>query len=257
MKKKYKVLLFAVLFLVSLQISNIIITLILSKTDFISHNLEVYIIYYCLPISTLLIGTAIVIKVYKFKLNLGVKILSHEEITVLFFVNICFFLFSLLYDFLLNIGSENLFFIKPKIPELEWNNFITVFIVLIIGPVVEEILYRRIIFVKLKKHYSLLVSVLISSILFSVFHMDINNLVPAFMAGIFFAYVYHITKSLLIVIICHSLINLMVIFSTTTKVDFEPIVFVLYLTMFMMAFIGLILGFKKLQKLYNVKNELE
>ncbi len=256
MKKKYKIILFAVLFLVVVQVSNLVIFLILKRFGILESQKWLSIIIH-LPILTMLIGSVLVLKVYEINLNFELKSLSYTKISVLLFVFICCFVFSFLYEMLLNIGSGKLFFIKLIMPKLSWSKFSYFLIVLIIGPVVEEVLYRRIIFVKLKKHYSLLVSVLISSILFSVFHMDINNLVPAFIAGIFFAYVYHITKSLTVVIVFHSLDNLMINFATTTKVNFEPIVFVLYLTMFMMAFVGLIFGFKKLQKLYNVKNELE
>lgn len=74
----------------------------------------------------------------------------------------------------------------------------------IIGPVAEELLFRGILYTYLRQHYKIIGSVILSSVIFSAFHLN-QSLVPAvqFAGGIFFACSYEFTKNIIVPCIIH------------------------------------------------------
>lgn len=78
--------------------------------------------------------------------------------------------------------------------------------VCILSPVIEELFYRRMLFVELRKHFGFWVSALFSSFIFAIFHWNIVIIVC--MIGIYLAYVYEKEKNLSVNIILHAMINL-------------------------------------------------
>lgn len=81
--------------------------------------------------------------------------------------------------------------------------------ILLIGPIYEEIFYRKIILDNLKKDYSFIFAILISSALFAIGHLDLSFFSTAFFIGLLLGYLYHKTNNLLIPILLHILINLL------------------------------------------------
>lgn len=77
----------------------------------------------------------------------------------------------------------------------------------LVGPVFEELLFRGAIMNALLKRFSPAWAILLSALLFSVFHLNPAQMPPAFLIGILFAWVYYSTGSLLPCIWMHVLNN--------------------------------------------------
>ena len=78
----------------------------------------------------------------------------------------------------------------------------------IIGPVFEEIFFRKLLIDRTIK-YGARVSILLSALLFGLFHGNINQFFYAFLLGGFFAYIYIKTGNIKYTILLHIIINLM------------------------------------------------
>ena len=77
----------------------------------------------------------------------------------------------------------------------------------IIGPVLEEILFRGAITRALLQQYNPTKAILISALLFGVFHINPAQILPAFLIGILLAWTYYKTGSLIPCILMHVLNN--------------------------------------------------
>ena len=80
----------------------------------------------------------------------------------------------------------------------------------IVAPLVEELVFRGIVFNGIKKLVKPLMAAVISAALFAYGHVGFLQVAYAFVIGFMFAYVYHHTNKLYITIIMHSVINLVV-----------------------------------------------
>jgi len=81
--------------------------------------------------------------------------------------------------------------------------------VLIIAPIFEELFFRKFLFGEVLKKHSLTISILVSSICFSIIHLpSYRNLLPTFIFGIIACLIYKKTKNILYTIILHFLTNL-------------------------------------------------
>jgi membrane protease YdiL (CAAX protease family) len=88
---------------------------------------------------------------------------------------------------------------------------------LILMPILEEILYRNILLKRYSSflHYS--ISIIITSVMFSLFHFDPNNFIGIFLAGIILGTIFHYTKNLILVIYSHSIYNLLILTLTNSE----------------------------------------
>lgn len=77
----------------------------------------------------------------------------------------------------------------------------------IVGPVLEELLFRGAITQALLQECSPTKAILISALLFGVFHINPAQILPAFLIGILFAWIYYRTRSLIPCILMHVLNN--------------------------------------------------
>lgn len=82
----------------------------------------------------------------------------------------------------------------------------------VLAPLLEELLFRGIIQEYLCRKNSFILSVLITSFLFSVHHLAISQLVYTFLAGLYYGVLYYKTQSLTSSIIAHSFYNLLCFF---------------------------------------------
>lgn len=80
----------------------------------------------------------------------------------------------------------------------------------VVAPLVEELVFRGIIFNSIKKLVKPLMAAMISAALFAYGHVGFLQTTYAFVIGFMFAYVYHHTNKLYIPVLMHSLINIMV-----------------------------------------------
>lgn len=79
--------------------------------------------------------------------------------------------------------------------------------VVVVAPIVEEIIFRGLILRGFLKHYSVRKSILLSSLLFGIVHMNPWQFVTAFAAGIILGWWYVRTKSIVTPILGHALNN--------------------------------------------------
>lgn len=84
----------------------------------------------------------------------------------------------------------------------------------IIGPIFEEILFRYILYNRLKKKYSPKLSTLINSIIFALIHMSPINIIYAFILGLFLNIAYEKYKTITAPILIHIAANTIVLFLT-------------------------------------------
>lgn len=77
----------------------------------------------------------------------------------------------------------------------------------IVGPVLEELLFRGAITHALLQQYNPTKAILISALLFGVFHINPAQILPAFLIGILLAWTYYKTDSLIPCILMHVLNN--------------------------------------------------
>lgn len=82
-------------------------------------------------------------------------------------------------------------------------------------PLTEEIFFRGFILSGLKSHWGATRAILISAAIFSAFHLVLGVLLPIFVTGVLFAWLYHRTGSLWSTITAHAVQNGLVVFFAT------------------------------------------
>lgn len=108
-----------------------------------------------------------------------------------------------------DVGSENTENILDLINVVP----IMIFVPSIIGPILEEIIFRKIIFGFLYKKTNFFLAALISSIIFSAAHMEFEHLLLYSAIGFTFSYLYVKTDRIIIPILAHILMNTYVVMS--------------------------------------------
>ena len=108
------------------------------------------------------------------------------------------------------------------------------FIVLIIctgilGPIIEEILFRGIVYNKLKEFNSNMRSIILCSIIFAIFHFDIINAIYAFGVSFILIYLYEKYNTLIAPILMHIFLNTTVIVTMELGILSIPIISTLLL----------------------------
>ncbi len=88
----------------------------------------------------------------------------------------------------------------------------TFMLMVIAAPVLEELIFRGIILDGLLHRYSPRISILISSLLFAIVHLNPWQFVAGFIMGAFLGWVYYRSKSMLAAIIIHASANFSVYF---------------------------------------------
>lgn len=83
---------------------------------------------------------------------------------------------------------------------------------LVLAPLLEELLFRGVIQEYLYRKNGFILSVLITSLLFSIHHLTISQLVYTFLAGLYYGVLYYKTRSLTYCMIAHSFYNLLCFF---------------------------------------------
>lgn len=103
-------------------------------------------------------------------------------------------------------GSENTETI------VEFAKVVPAFIIVIsiFGPILEEIVFRLVIFGSLYKRYNFWVAGFISSVIFAVIHFDFTHILIYTAMGFVFAFLYVKTKRIIVPIIAHVSLNLFV-----------------------------------------------
>lgn len=77
----------------------------------------------------------------------------------------------------------------------------------VIAPVVEEIFFRGFVFAGLRPRYGWQKAAVISAVLFALLHFTLTAILPIFILGLIFAYLYQISESIWPPILMHMLTN--------------------------------------------------
>lgn len=107
----------------------------------------------------------------------------------------------------IEMGSENTKDILTIIEAFP----LAIMVTSIIGPILEEIVFRKIIFGALHKRYNFFISALISSVIFAAAHMEFQHILLYSAMGFTFAFLYVKTKTIIVPIFAHVAMNTMVV----------------------------------------------
>lgn len=77
----------------------------------------------------------------------------------------------------------------------------------LIAPLAEETFFRGFLFANLREHHGPLRAMVITALLFALFHLTPTAFVPLFFLGCFLALLYHLSESLLPSILLHATMN--------------------------------------------------
>lgn len=128
---------------------------------------------------------------------------------------VCFFML-LSYRIIYNFGIAHLFDFSGNSSSITstFNNLfnfkaLALSTVLIISPIYEELLFRGIILNSMRDRYSDIVSIFVSSILFSIVHLNPIQCVNTLLIGLIFGLIYVKTESIYTVILSHIIHNIL------------------------------------------------
>ena len=114
---------------------------------------------------------------------------------------------SIEYALGIEMGSEN----TQQIVGLIKTAPLIIFVTSIIGPILEEIVFRKVIFGSLYKRLNFFLAGLISSLIFSIAHGEPEHLILYGAMGFTFAFLYVKTKRILVPIFTHVAMNTIVV----------------------------------------------
>jgi uncharacterized protein len=124
-------------------------------------------------------------------------------------------LIIILFFLILSIGIDSPlnYFLSEVFNKNNESTLITLFSVfsigaIIVGPIVEELVFRGIILDFLKNKYNNRAALIVSSVAFGLIHVHPNQVVIALIIGFMLGFLFIKTNSLLLVILIHSLTNL-------------------------------------------------
>jgi membrane protease YdiL (CAAX protease family) len=93
-----------------------------------------------------------------------------------------------------------------------WGAFMKV---VVIAPIIEELIFRGLILQGLRRNYRPVTAVLVSALLFSLFHLNPWQMPATFVLGVLLGWLMLRTNSILLAILGHAINNLMVLLTIT------------------------------------------
>lgn len=112
-------------------------------------------------------------------------------------------------------GSQN----TKILVELVKTTPLLIIVISIIGPILEEIIFRKIIFGTLAPNLGFFLAAVISSLIFGALHLDFSHILIYTTMGLVFAYLYVKTKRILVPIFAHVMMNTLVVLGQTVFAD--------------------------------------
>ena len=164
------------------------------------NNLE-YFVNNILPVILIIFYALTIIYLYK-KNYIQEKSLSKKE----------YFPLSILGISLASLLNMIIFRLFPPTSTTPLPIIISIISTGIIGPIYEEILFRYILYNRLKKKYSIKKSILITTIIFALTHLSPIKIIYAFILGLIMNISYERHKNILAPILIHISANTIVIF---------------------------------------------
>ena len=205
------------------------------------------------------IANSVVIAVLckRFDTNLKGQLLKVQAPLLLLFFGLTFFIFILVtplvnpLNFFRKLFDGMLLVHKLNFDSITSFNFSvnSYFLLMVfVGPVLEEIIYRGILFFLLLKRYSLLTAMLVSSFLFAFMHLRFMGILYLFVYGLLFSFAYYRTRSLLTPIVLHIFINLMANLTRNQQVDLSSANGTKYFLFFAVSIASLVFLFSFINK---------
>lgn len=100
-------------------------------------------------------------------------------------------------------GSEN----TQLIVKLSKMNPLFLILPAILGPIVEELVFRKVLFGSLRKRMNIHVAATISALIFAVFHTELDHLLIYFVMGLIFTFLYVKTNRIIVPMLVHMVMN--------------------------------------------------
>lgn len=94
-----------------------------------------------------------------------------------------------------------------EIMSISINYPLFILLVTVVGPILEELIFRKIIFGEIYKRSNFILATAVSSLLFALVHVDFTHLLVYFVMGIVFSFLYVKTKRIIVPIVAHVLMN--------------------------------------------------
>ena len=117
----------------------------------------------------------------------------------------------------IDMGSEN----TQDIMDITKVAPIMIVATVFLGPVLEELVFRRVIFGSIIQNYNFWIASIISAIVFAAIHLDFTHILLYTICGMVFAFLYNKTKRILTPIIAHMLLNGFVTFAQMNADKFQ------------------------------------
>lgn len=187
-------------------------TLIFVPLIHIVFNIDIIVASIYWYITSFIIGAIIIILIMRidFKLEKDNSDISLGKILLWIFIGFWMALFAQVIATLIEIsvfnievGSEN----TDIIVNLARMNAVFIIIPAIVGPILEELVFRKVIFASLHKKVNFFWAALISSIIFAILHFDFSHLLVYITMGFVFAFLYIKTKRIIVPMIVHMALN--------------------------------------------------
>lgn len=139
----------------------------------------------------------------------GVGMTIVWSITGIFLVFIAQYAAALIEIFVFGIeaGSDN----TESLVQLSRAVPLMVIVIAILGPIIEEIVFRKVLFGSLHKKMNFFFASTISSLIFAAAHWDFEHLLVYLAMGYAFAFLYVISKRIIVPIIAHISLNSFVV----------------------------------------------
>lgn len=88
------------------------------------------------------------------------------------------------------------------------NAVLLIIATVILGPLAEEIIFRGLVFSRMRLYLGLIPCMIISSVLFGLYHMNMVQFIYTTLVGLFLSYVYEKSGSLIVPVLAHGAMNL-------------------------------------------------
>ena len=234
--------------LISLFVGYILIGV---NPNTMSYNSKLLISFFCAQI-LLFIASVILIKLWSISYDFKIKPFSFKVFRAVVLIGLSTYFLYEIFDivFLFKKAFKGVLafheFIQKPISGISHFVF-ELLVTVVLGPLIEEILYRKVIFTKLKTFFSLRISIIITSVLFSFMHLDFDGLIHYFIIGVLLTYTYHLTKSLALNVIYHALLNLLTFFTIKSDIPFTDRSILMCILFYIVCFTCLFQGLKFLK----------
>ncbi len=100
------------------------------------------------------------------------------------------------------------------------HGIIVLLVTLVSAPILEELMFRGICFLRVRKLSGKGMTILLSGLLFGIYHMNLVQFIYAFLMGMFFALLFERYKDIRLTMACHAAANLCAVVLSFSRLHF-------------------------------------